>query len=265
MTDQTINAPSLTEYSSLGSYLQSFSDITQIDALFYSLTGVLVHNNNVYSDDKIIQSELDVNKIVKYTIFPIILDSKLLGFVLCNCDNVSQQRVKLSKEYLNNIFTQVFDEEGSGKQVVLDALSNEQFGQINYLSILLKLSFRYSNVVEEQVDKQVTASSEASKSLKKAIDYILKNINKSFSLNDLADKVYLSPSYLSRLFKKDLHITFIDYVNHLKVAKAKEKLALTNQPVSSIALSVGFSQTSYFTKTFKKMAKNYAIKISRSI
>lgn len=245
-------------YSSLGGYLQSFSDITQIDALFYGLSGVLVHNNDVYKDERLIQNQLDIRSIVNYTIFPITVNAKIWGFILCNSDKVSKQRITLSKEYIANILEQVFDEASENAVTsVLDPLSSEEFSQINYLSILLKMSPRVAVNENSEIEADESAlcdQIESYGSLKKATEYVLNNINRPFSLNDVANKVYLSPSYLSRLFKKYLNVTFIDYVNHLKIAKAKEKLALTSRPINVISTDVGFSQTSYFTKTFKKIA-----------
>ncbi|MGV7716425.1 AraC family transcriptional regulator, partial [Mycobacterium kansasii] len=68
---------------------------------------------------------------------------------------------------------------------------------------------------------------EAFRSISLAIDYIQKNIQRPISLNEVAQRAYLSPSYLSRLFKKYLHVNFIEYVNNQKIALAQEKLSLT--------------------------------------
>lgn len=248
MLEQSVWEPTKVDYAKLGNYLKSFAEIKEINAFFYSLSGVLVHNNALYHDTKIVRRELDIENINKYSIFPVILDAKIWGFILCDNNKITSQQIMLSKNYLDNIFTNVF--KGSKRDVevnILDPLSNEQLGQIDYLTAVVKMSFDLKMSVNKS---KVT---EVSKSLKKVTDYILNNINQSFSLNDLAGKVYLSPSYLSRLFKKYLNVTLIDYVNHLKIAKAKEKLAQTNQPINLVSLSVGFAQTSYFTKTFKKM------------
>lgn len=254
-----IEMPTFLEYTSLGEYLQSFSDITQIDAIFYGLSGILVHNSKVYTDEKNIQQQLDLEKMVNYTIFPVIFNSNFWGFVLCNAEKVSQQRIQLSKGYLENIFTQIFSNSPDcNNSMVLDALSKDEFSQINYLSILLKMSPRAQATDPDDdasADQAIFDRTESYTSLKKASEYVLQNITHPLSLNEVANKVYLSPSYLSRLFKKYLHITFVDYVNHIKIARAKEKLALTTLPINTISSGIGFTQTSYFTKTFKKLTQ----------
>ncbi|WP_283678477.1 helix-turn-helix domain-containing protein [Lentilactobacillus sp. Marseille-Q4993] len=258
MQNIAVNMPTQEEYSNLGSYLQSFSEITQITAHFYSLTGVLVCDEMVYSDERDIQKHLDVNQAKKYTLFPICINGKLWGFTVCSSNTVPEDRIRMSKQYLENIFSQVFENNPESMlTMVLEPLDNNQFNQMNYLSILLKMNPNFEdNSVVQQGESQTSTfdSSESYKSLSNAVDYILRNVTQPISLNEVADQVFLSSSYLSRLFKQQLHITFIDYVNRLKIAKAKELLALTNKPVNIISNLVGFSQTSYFTKTFKKLA-----------
>lgn len=257
MQNVSLDMPALPEYTSLGGYLQSFSDITQIDAMFYSLSGILVHKDHVYTDEKIIQQQLDLKQMINYTIFPVTFNSRLWGFVLCNSEKVSQQRIKLSKDYLSNIMKQVFTDCHSGSSSdVLEPLTKDAFSQINYLSILLKISPRVqssgSSLITDEPQNNYDRT-ESYSSLKRASEYVLKNITQPLSLNEVANRVYLSPSYLSRLFKKYLNVTFVYYVNHMKIAKAKEKLALTTRPINVVSSDVGFTQTSYFTKTFKKM------------
>ncbi|WP_203651211.1 helix-turn-helix domain-containing protein [Secundilactobacillus yichangensis] len=249
--------PALPEYTSLGEYLQSFSDITQIDAMFYSLSGILVHKNHVYTDEKLIQQQLDLKQMINYTIFPVTYNSNLWGFILCNSEKVSQQRINLSKNYLSNILKQVFKDSHSNSQAdVLNSLTKSAFSQINYLSILLKISPRVQPSELPSITDEFHSHhdrTESYNSLKRASEYVLKNITQPLSLNEVANSVYLSSSYLSRLFKKYLNVTFVYYVNHMKIAKAKEKLALTTRPINVISTDVGFTQTSYFTKTFKKV------------
>lgn len=88
--------------------------------------------------------------------------------------------------------------------------------------------------------------------IKKALDYINKHLNEVISLDEVAEHVFLSSYYLSKLFKKEMQINFVDYVNNKKIERAKILLQDSTWSVDSIAHSLGFSQTSYFSKTFKK-------------
>ncbi|WP_186328752.1 response regulator [Bacillus sp. X1(2014)] len=69
---------------------------------------------------------------------------------------------------------------------------------------------------------------------------------------EIANYVYLNPDYLTRLFKKQTGVSISEYLQQQRIEYAKELLAGTNLPVSEVALSVGYSNFSYFSTIFKK-------------
>ncbi len=85
------------------------------------------------------------------------------------------------------------------------------------------------------------------------INYIEKNYASVISLQDLAELIKVSPSYFCQLFKKTYKISPMDYINQFRIQKAKD-LLYNNRllPVHKIAELVGFSDTSYFCRIFKK-------------
>lgn len=72
------------------------------------------------------------------------------------------------------------------------------------------------------------------------------------SLAVLTDRFHLSGKYLSRYFKEHFHITFIQYLNHLRLTHAKKLLETSELSITEIALCSGFSSDSYFIRIFKK-------------
>ncbi|MUT68296.1 helix-turn-helix domain-containing protein [Paenibacillus sp. NEAU-GSW1] len=72
------------------------------------------------------------------------------------------------------------------------------------------------------------------------------------TLDGLAERINLSPSYLSSLFKKEVGLTFSDYVQRERVEEAKNLLALTDDSITDIAAWLNFNDQSYFNKVFKK-------------
>lgn len=90
------------------------------------------------------------------------------------------------------------------------------------------------------------------------------------TVGNLADMAGLSPSHYSRLFRKTIGYSPIDYLTHLRVDRAKELLALSDYRLKSIAESVGYSDEFYFSRLFKKItgmspsdyAKKHRIKSS---
>lgn len=89
--------------------------------------------------------------------------------------------------------------------------------------------------------------------IESAIQFIQMNYCYSLTLKQVADQVYLSPSYFSRLFKEEVGMTFVEYLSFVRVQKAKSLLRVSCLPIEVIANNAGFSNPSYFATTFKKM------------
>ncbi|GIN61675.1 hypothetical protein J27TS8_16680 [Robertmurraya siralis] len=91
------------------------------------------------------------------------------------------------------------------------------------------------------------------KVIQAVLKYIEKNYQKGVTLEAAAEHVHLSPYYLSKLFKKELKINFVNYVTKRKMEKAKELLESTDLPVINIAMELNFQEPNYFSKVFKKV------------
>ena len=85
------------------------------------------------------------------------------------------------------------------------------------------------------------------------MDYIYSHINQRISVDELAEQVNLSPSYLSRLFKKELSISLSDYICERKIEKAQNLLRYSDYSLIEIANYLAFSSQSYFIQTFRKI------------
>ncbi|MCC5910632.1 MAG: response regulator [Clostridiaceae bacterium] len=90
-------------------------------------------------------------------------------------------------------------------------------------------------------------------SLQIVLDYIDDHLNDSIPLEDAAELLNVTPSYFSRLFKKEMGVKFINYVTNKKIEKAKAWLETTDMPVLNIALELGFREANYFSKVFRKL------------
>jgi len=82
--------------------------------------------------------------------------------------------------------------------------------------------------------------------------YITSHIDQPLSRQYISDYIGLSPDYLVKLFKKETGISISDYIVQERIRIAKELLAHSDLPVSSIAQAVGYSNFAYFSTTFKK-------------
>ncbi len=91
-----------------------------------------------------------------------------------------------------------------------------------------------------------------SKEIAQAVRFVQEHYRMNLSLQQLAERLELSPNYLSVLFKKELQVGFTDYVNRVRLEKAKELLLTTNLKSYEIAERTGFADDSYFSRTFMK-------------
>lgn len=100
----------------------------------------------------------------------------------------------------------------------------------------------------DEKDRNISVSS----TLKPAIDYIYNNKSENISADNMANLCHVSPSYFSRLFSKETGENFSTYLGKLKVEWAKSLLEETDMHVNEISEELGFSESGYFIKIFKK-------------
>lgn len=84
-----------------------------------------------------------------------------------------------------------------------------------------------------------------------ALAFIAGNYRDRLDLATIAAAVHLSPKYLARCFRDSLGITPMAYVRRYRLTRAREQLATSDEPVSRIALEVGFVQTAHFSRAFR--------------
>lgn len=82
--------------------------------------------------------------------------------------------------------------------------------------------------------------------------YIEENMSQDLSLGLVAGKVYLSPQYLSALFKREVGVNFSAYLLKLRMEKARTLLVETDKKVEEVCILVGYQTSHYFIKKFKE-------------
>ncbi|KKI92023.1 hypothetical protein WQ54_11290 [Bacillus sp. SA1-12] len=97
-------------------------------------------------------------------------------------------------------------------------------------------------------------ASKFSASVQMAVDYINEHFADSqLSLQAVADAVNVSASYLSHMFSQETGKTLIEYLTNTRIERAKDLLKTTNNKTYEIAHQVGYSDSHYFCRTFKKV------------
>lgn len=84
-----------------------------------------------------------------------------------------------------------------------------------------------------------------------ACQFVTQHLDRKITLEEVAEQLFMNPSYFSRLFKKETGETFIEYVTRMKMNRAKELLERSATPVGKICETLGYDNQSYFIKLFK--------------
>lgn len=130
-----------------------------------------------------------------------------------------------------------------------DEVLHEEVLSIDSLYGLKNWLIQYFEMLVSAVNDLSTQS--LRKEVIEACKYVAVNLEKKISLDEVANVLYLNPSYFSRLFKKEVGETFVEYVTKSKINRAKELLEQTIEPVGKICERLGYDNQSYFIKVFK--------------
>jgi len=105
--------------------------------------------------------------------------------------------------------------------------------------------------VDKQMDKVVEQNGEPSTVIQKAVSIIYDEYDKDLSLDYLASRVGLAPSYLSFVFKKEKGENIVKFITDYRMEKAAQLLSGGTEKVINIARKCGYDNPSYFNRLFK--------------
>ena len=121
-----------------------------------------------------------------------------------------------------------------------------------FLNILnLMANANRKRLVTNLYEPELGATSK-SRRITKVCEYIDKNLDKELSLSDVAELVNMSESAFSHFFKKRTGMSYINYVNNQRIAKACTLLAETTLSAAEICYDCGFNNKSNFIRIFNK-------------
>lgn len=100
---------------------------------------------------------------------------------------------------------------------------------------------------------QTVNQPQSSLTIQKALAYIQSNFTRDLTLEEVADYVGVSKSYLSRIFPEYAGKHFCSYLQQLRIERAQELLRFTDYHIYEIASKVGFWNSRYFGKVFRDM------------
>lgn len=169
----------------------------------------------------------------KFTVLPLSFKYKL------TIENILSRLMDLQDYEKHQDANLTTDENGISSQAVLSKL---------LLSELLIHIKEYINVLEQ---KEYESHQIVNNKVDKIIKYICKHYTEDLTLTSIAEQFYISPFYLSKIFKRSTNLSIVEYINSLRIKQAKELLETSSTKIAEIAEIVGFSSSSHFSRTFK--------------
>jgi AraC-like DNA-binding protein len=106
--------------------------------------------------------------------------------------------------------------------------------------------------VDAALERNRELSQQAQRLVRQAMAYIHQHYADPISRADLAQHVALSEDYLTACFRKELGVTPIAYINRFRVNQAQQLLLDTGRTITEIARDVGFSDSGYFSRVFRR-------------
>ena len=249
-----------------------FHNITETSKI-YNDTAAALQNKFFIGKDRIIQKNIQRQSNDEYITLDIEDEKSIVTAVKTLNYSELEQRISL-------IFQRISDRNRSYKSVHM--ICAELINIINRvameLGIDVKLLYSDEEIPYEKMKKYETLEEveqwinnvynrlisliqifninpEFTESTKKAMLYIHKNYASNISLSDAAEHLGLNPSYLSRVFKKDCGVGFVEYLNMVRIEHAKWLIEKGGIKLKDIVSEVGFNNYTYFFKIFRKMNK----------
>ena len=125
---------------------------------------------------------------------------------------------------------------------------DEEFYQAIQRLVEKKETRQKNNPIKSEIKKPKQGSF-----LDKAVKLIETHYPDDISVESVAKALFISESYLSKLFRKELDTSFNEYLNFVRIQKAKEMMVATQLKNYEIAEKTGFHNEKYFSLVFKKI------------
>ena len=151
------------------------------------------------------------------------------------------------KFVFSNLMKEIYDNLPKEDQGSLSADVDRLYRTTDFTEVMNILD-RGISLLEKNFDLNPQTSHREIETVKK---YIYEHYNEELSTELLAEKVYMAPSYLSHVFKKETGQNLSKFIKALRMEKAKQMLEETHNKIVNISYAVGYPNVSYFCRSFR--------------
>lgn len=139
------------------------------------------------------------------------------------------------------------------KAYLLKPLSNEELKrEFEQLFVAMEKDSAHSRLSRERMEYSLEKGTDAKSKIQLAIRYIQNHYAEDIAVNEMAEKFSMSPNYFSSMFKKETNKSAVNYITEYRIQKARDYLVHSEESVVDIAKKVGYEDSQYFFRVFKK-------------
>ena len=130
-------------------------------------------------------------------------------------------------------------------ELMRKARGEQDYPGMLYLGLLL-------HYAEQEYRAESHAARPRNETVEQICAYLAANYQQKFSLSEVAAKFYISPYYLSRLFRRVTGQSIVDYINGRRIEAAQKLLETTELSIGTVAEQTGFASAAHFRRVFRE-------------
>lgn len=149
---------------------------------------------------------------------------------------------------------------------IIKECKSQEYGYVPCVRAMLftlLLNIYRINLKQEAIEEAPANSIE--QKVLEVVRYICDNFQKDITVESIAKEFYLSPSYLSRIFKRITAFHMSEYIQTVRIKEAQKLLRETKIKVIEISEKVGFNQIAHFNKTFRKITNTTPLRYRKNM
>lgn len=130
---------------------------------------------------------------------------------------------------------------------------DEIIGVLMKAANILDANKSFPETKKMNIEMDIVHDDVKNETFRSILHYVNENYCKDISIQSISQKFFINPNYLSQLFKKEMHMTFTDYLTKMRIYYACNLLKTTRLSLTEIAEKAGYDEYHYFARVFKKM------------
>ncbi|NLK76395.1 MAG: response regulator [Clostridiales bacterium] len=167
------------------------------------------------------------------------------------CDKY-RNKTDFSQIYIKFVFSNLLKDIYSSMPKIDETQLNEEITQLYSVTDFKTIMDTVNNNIDRLEKSFGSSPSVLHREIETVKQYIYEHYSEELSVDALAQSVYMAPSYLSHVFKKETGQNISKFIKTYRMEKAREMLENTHNKIVNISYAVGYPNVSYFCQSFRE-------------